>query len=183
MSHSNSTDLTGWLSRAVPHSDPSTFMPTLSAIAILVLRVSPGDDEGFTLALFTDHTVITASGNVLVATQADYDSLIALGAKVNALPNAPEFYNTWVVKQPVMKSEPVDRLFVAQEGGGILKQTSVQGYRQGVRELLEPVMDITELPNSLEELVGVALEGRKDFVVGSEGPAVWLVKVTVAELF
>lgn len=174
-------DLTGWLSRAAPHSDPSTFTPTLSSIAILLLRNSPVENEGFSLAVFTDRTVVTAAGDILVAAQADYDALIALGAKVNTLPDTGEFRNTWRVKQPVT-SQPIDRLFIAQDSGGGLKETSVQGYKQGMRELVEPVGDIKELPGSLEELVGAALEGRAGFEIGSEGPAVQKVKAVVSDL-
>lgn len=97
---------------------------------------------------------------------ADYAGVVELARRVAVeLPDTGRFRNTWVIKHPAT-SQPIDRILVVVDGQ--LKETSVQGFVKGKKELKVPVGDISELPDVLSEVAGLALEGRTGYSRGSE---------------
>ncbi|KAJ6571783.1 hypothetical protein B0H19DRAFT_1131192 [Mycena capillaripes] len=157
-----------WHSRAKPHPSPASFYPTRAALSLAVLRNSPTEPEGFTLALFdteNDKVAVDAMGRVLLVEEADYIGVTTLAQRVaSELPETGRFRNTWVIDHPTT-SQPIDRLLIVSEGH--LTETSVQGFVKGKNELKIPVGDITELPEVLSEVIGLVLEGRTDYSRGS----------------
>ncbi|KAJ7346746.1 hypothetical protein DFH08DRAFT_869202 [Mycena albidolilacea] len=157
-----------WHSRAKPHPSPDSFSPTRSALSFVVLRNSQVEPEGFTLALFDtgeEKVAVDAMGRVLLVIDKDYTGITTIARRVAVeLPETGRFRNTWVIKQPAT-SQPIDRLLFDVEGQ--LVETSVQGFVKGKKELKIPVGDISELPDVLGELAGLALEGRAGYSRGS----------------
>ncbi|KAJ7484687.1 hypothetical protein FB451DRAFT_1028846 [Mycena latifolia] len=157
-----------WHSRTEAHPSPAAFTPTRAALSLAVLRNSPVEPEGFTLALFDDEddkVAVDAMGRVLLVSAADYAGVIELAQRVaTELPDTGRFRNTWVIKHAAT-SQPIDRLLVVVDGQ--LKETSVQGFVKGKTELKTPVGDIGELPDVLSEVVGLVLEGRTGHARGS----------------
>ncbi|XP_006460608.1 hypothetical protein AGABI2DRAFT_192262 [Agaricus bisporus var. bisporus H97] len=160
------SSLTGWHSRATPY--PDNFTPTRSTLKLAVLRNSPVEPEGFTLALFSTPAKIAvdAAGKVLTVRDDDFSNLLALAGSLKDLPDANNFRNTWVVAQP-MTSRPIDRILVPvdpEDGSGNrpgYKETSVQGHDGVKTELRRPVGDMQDLPPSLMNLVSSVLEARE----------------------
>jgi len=174
-----SSEFEDWSSRATPHPDPDSFVPARSNLAHIVLRNSQVEHEGFTLAVFKDKVAVDAMGRVLVLSDKDFDGLSSLATKILDLPDTGNFRNTWRLKH-LATSQPIDRILVGDE----LKETSVQGFVKGLKELKEPVGDVSELPDALAELTGLVLEGRKDYQRGKEdGAMVQKVKDLVADKF
>ncbi|KAJ7136068.1 hypothetical protein C8R44DRAFT_609534 [Mycena epipterygia] len=157
-----------WHSRAKAHPSPASFKPTLAALSLAVLRNTPIEPEGFTLALFDaddNKVAIDAMGRILVVSDSDYAGVVELARRVAVeLPDTGRFRNTWVIKHPAT-SQPIDRLLVVVDGQ--FKETSVQGFVKGKKELKAPVGDISELPDVLNEVAGLALEGRTGYSRGS----------------
>ncbi|KAJ7057822.1 hypothetical protein C8F01DRAFT_324353 [Mycena amicta] len=154
-----------WHARATPHPDPTTFTPTRAALALIVLRNTPVEPEGFTLALFDlphEKVAVNALGNVLCVKEDDFQGIIALAARVSReLPPTGRFRNTWVVKH-IATSQPIERLLVSIDHGKLV-ETSVQGFSKDNKTLQIPVGDITELPDVLSETVGVVMEARDGY--------------------
>lgn len=173
--------LSDWPSAARPHPHPHAFNPTLSALSLAVLRNAPTETEGFTLALFHPSSAgsspsalesqspiaVTHNGRVLLITEETLAAFQALAEQSRALPDTNNFRNAWVIKQP-RTSQPIDRIvtFPVLSSSGHAKmdnakEISVQGYSASNRELKEPVGEFTQLPESLYELVGLALKARE----------------------
>ncbi|KIY71396.1 hypothetical protein CYLTODRAFT_418933 [Cylindrobasidium torrendii FP15055 ss-10] len=146
-----------WKSRASTHPEPSTFEPSLASLTLLAVRDTPVAQNVPTLSVYNDRTAITASGDVLVLSQEDYDQIVALAGSVHALPETGEFRNTWRVSH-AMTSKPIDHVFLATDNG--LKEVGVYGYDKEKKELKKPVGDITHLPGEISEIMEVVLEGR-----------------------
>ncbi|KAI0818550.1 hypothetical protein BC629DRAFT_1278273 [Irpex lacteus] len=163
--------LAGWHSRATPHPSPSTFTPTRSSLAFTILRNAQADPEGFTLALFKPDIAVDARGHVLVLEKGDWEGLVGLAGKTAGLPKTGTFWNTWRVKQE-RTSQPIDRILVASSEEGELDETSVQGWDSGKTELSESVGETTQLPDVLQEFVGLVREGREGYRRGEEDKAV-----------
>ncbi|KAJ6611187.1 hypothetical protein B0H10DRAFT_2057325 [Mycena sp. CBHHK59/15] len=158
----------GWHSRTQPHPSPTSFTPTRAILSLAVLRNTPIEVEGFTLAMFDDgkdKVAVDAMGRVIVLPATDYAGIIDLASRTAAeLPATGRFRNTWVVKQAAT-SQPIDRLLAVVDGQ--LKETSVQGFQKGKKELQISVGDVTDLPDFLSELAGLVLEGRNGYSRGS----------------
>ncbi|TFK38864.1 hypothetical protein BDQ12DRAFT_682630 [Crucibulum laeve] len=169
-----SSPYSGWHTRATAHPNPHAFTPTREALKLAVLRNAQVEQEGFTLALFTgdkgeERVAVDFRGKVLLPTQADFDGILELAQRTLALPKTENFRNTWVVAQP-RTGQPIERILVPASYGGEFKETSVQGFDKSKVALKEPVEGITDLPDVLWELTGLALEardgdGEKDDVV------------------
>ncbi|KAJ7076084.1 hypothetical protein B0H15DRAFT_790932 [Mycena belliarum] len=157
-----------WHSRTKAHPNPTSFTPTHEALSLVVLRNTPVEPEGFTLALFdggSDKVAVDAMGRVLIVSDGDYAGVTDLAQRVaTELPETGNFRNTWIIKHPAT-SQPIDRLLVVVEGK--LKETSVQGFVKGKTELKAPVGVISELPGVLNEAAGLILEGRNGYSRGS----------------
>ncbi|KAJ6590540.1 hypothetical protein DFH09DRAFT_1074156 [Mycena vulgaris] len=157
-----------WYSRTEAHPSPASFTPTLASLSLAVLRNTPVEPEGFTLALFDaggEKVAVDAMGRVLLVPDADYTPIVDLARRMALeLPETGTFRNTWVLKHAAT-SQPIDRLLVVVDGG--LKETSVQGFVKGKTELKTPVEDIAALPGLLNEVAGLVLEGRTGYSRGS----------------
>lgn len=97
----------------------------------------------------------------------DYEALVGLARQTLDLPSTGSFLNAWRVKQE-RTSQPIERVLVPRDSEGELVQTSVQGYEKGKTELSEPVDGITQLPDVLQELIGLVEEAREGYVRGEE---------------
>ncbi|GJE87188.1 hypothetical protein PsYK624_032710 [Phanerochaete sordida] len=146
----------GWHSRS--HPDQRAFNPTRDELVFAVLRSTPAEPDGFTLALFTPNIAVDSMGRVLVLGQETFDGVASLAKQTLELPETGTFRNTWRIKQP-RTSQPIERLLVPSSSGE-LRQICVQGYEKDKRELSAPVGDITELPEVLWELFGLFEESR-----------------------
>ncbi|KAJ7490757.1 hypothetical protein FB451DRAFT_1552379 [Mycena latifolia] len=128
----------GWHSRTKAYPSPAAFTPATAALSLVVLRNSPVEPKGFTLALFDgadDKVTVDAMGRVLLVVDADYAGIVELARRVaTELPDAGGFRN-------------------------YVKETCVQGFVKGKTELKEPVRGLLELPDVLSEVVGLVLEG------------------------
>lgn len=166
---SSSNPLAGWYTRTIPHSSPTTFTPTRSSLSFIVTHSAQADPDGFTLAFFhgQPNVAVDARGRVLeVADAADFEGIMKLAKDTLALPATGSFLNTWRIKQ-ARTEQPIERLYVPSTESEV-KVTSVQGYDGSQRELKGPVDGVTELPDTLWELVGLVLEARSGFERGQE---------------
>ncbi|CAA7269397.1 unnamed protein product [Cyclocybe aegerita] len=162
-----SSPYSAYLQRADPQPD---FTPTRSALQLAVLRNSPVEPEGFTLALFSPLTAIDAKGHVYTLQQGDYEGILAIAERVKLLPNTGGFRNTWRVLHDTT-SKPIDRVLSPKTALGDAPssegyeaeyvETSVYGFDKTRRQLKEPVDEYTELPDELWELTGLAWEARE----------------------
>jgi hypothetical protein len=180
---SNPNSLSGWHSRALqsPYPAASSFEPKLDSLAFAVLHSTPVEPEGFTLALFkegNDAIAIDASGRVLQLSETDATGLTDLAKAVNTLPKAGGFRNTWKIKQ-LTTSQPIERLLI--KDGESLKETSVQGFANGKKELASAVGDTKDLPDVLYEFVSLALEARDGYERGNAAGIVDRVKGLVSD--
>lgn len=157
---SSSSDLTAWRTRAQSYPSPDTYSPIRANLALVVLRNSQVEHFGFTLAVFKDKVAIDANGNVLVLSEEDYTSMMALANQALELPDTGSFRNTWRIEHPVTE-KPIDRLLVAV--GTDMKEVSVQGYDKEKKTLKNPVGDITELPSVLGDLMEAVVKGREGY--------------------
>ncbi|KAF9255768.1 hypothetical protein L218DRAFT_912018 [Marasmius fiardii PR-910] len=169
-SYSLTPGLKGWHSRSLstPHPEPDTYQPSLGNLVFVALQNAQAIPEGFSVAVFkhedtNQNVAVDALGRVLLLTESDYAGLTTLSQKITIdLPDTGNFRNTWIVKQPTT-SQPIDRLLVKGADDGELKETSVQGWSAGQRELKKPVGEYTELPETLGEFVGLVREAREGF--------------------
>ncbi|KAL9708651.1 hypothetical protein Ac2012v2_008198 [Leucoagaricus gongylophorus] len=156
------TSLSGWHSRAEPYSQH--FIPDQSALRLAVLRNTPVDPEGFTLALFDSpaEIAVDASGKVLRVEDADFQGLLNLADQIKDLPLTGNFRNTWVIMQP-RTSQPIERVLLPVTGkdGRGLRETSVQGYDGVTTRLKTTVGGIQYLPLALQNLIGSVLEAKE----------------------
>ncbi|KAG6910359.1 hypothetical protein DXG01_011074 [Tephrocybe rancida] len=184
-----------WHSRAqVVPLGSSTFTPSLDTLSLAVLLNSPAENEGFTLALFsqpredgsgTDVFAIDAVGHTLLVAERDATGIFGLVKEVAKLPPTGAFRNTWIVKRP-MTSQPIHRFFIFSDMlGSNPHEVSVQGFTKESTELKHPVEGIEELPPSLWELTGLVLEVREGIADGASRDEVSLKKVrdVVGSLF
>src|SRR6266550_1659255 len=165
--------LKSWHARALahPYPNPYTFVPRRENIKIALLRNSPLEHEGFSLAIFAEddtYVVVDAMGRILnlPSTSPDIKGLLDLGHQTLNLPIANRFRNIWMVKRQ-MTSQPIDRFFYVSETGK--RQTSVSGYSPIHTELARPVEQYTHLPQVLQELFGLVLEAREGYQPGRDG--------------
>ncbi|KAF7289937.1 hypothetical protein MIND_01368800 [Mycena indigotica] len=153
-----------WHTRATPYPNSSSFQPTRADLAVLVLRNSPVEPEGFTLAFFDSsegQVAVDALGTILSVPREDFSGITELATRVSTeLPPTERFRNTWVIDHPTT-SQPIDRLLVSVDGK--LVETSVQGFNKNKRALQIPIGDVTELPDILQETVGLVLEARDGY--------------------
>ncbi|KAH9486171.1 hypothetical protein JR316_0000235 [Psilocybe cubensis] len=170
--------LAGFIARAelLPPSrfDPP---PPRKDIALIALLNAPVEQNGVSLVLFTDHTLLSASGAYYKLTADDYTALHALARDIThggVLP-VPEdsFRNTWRVRHE-RTGRPIDRFLVPkrtlsevpeQEYEREFDEVSVYGWDREKRELQTPVGAYTELPDQLYEAGAVVAEAR----VGADG--------------
>lgn len=156
-----------WRSRATSYPSPESYVPLRDNLALIALVNSQVEPEGFTLAIFKDKVAVDAMGRMVVLNEADYNGITSLGTEILDLPDTGEFRNTWRLNHRAT-SQPIDRILIGPE----LKETSVQGFQKGKTDLKNPVGDIEVLPDSLAELTGLVLEGRKDYERGNEDKAI-----------
>ncbi|THU88063.1 hypothetical protein K435DRAFT_782196 [Dendrothele bispora CBS 962.96] len=176
-SMSTSSSLSGWHARTLqtPYSAANAFEPKLDSLTFAVLHSTPVEPEGFTMALFKgtstsdDAVAVDALGRVLLVSEKDAAGLTELAKSVNTLPKAGGFRNTWRIKQQTT-SQPISRLLI--KDGNNLQETSVQGFATGKKELKTAVGDVTELPDALYDFVGLVLEARDGYEIGSAGAVV-----------
>ncbi|KAJ7576783.1 hypothetical protein C8J56DRAFT_799229 [Mycena floridula] len=155
-----SSDFEGWYTRTRAHPAPDSFVPARSDLVQIVLRNSQVEHEGFTLAIFKDKVAVDAMGKVLVVSDRDFDGISKLTTRVLELPDTGNFRNTWRLKH-LATSQPIDRILIGEE----LRETSVQGFVKGLKELKD---DAGVLPDELAELAGLVLEARGNFERGQE---------------
>lgn len=117
-------------------------------------------------------------GSVLILSQEDFGGLVHLGERVkNEIPETGTFWNTWRLDHS-RTSQPIDRLLIPSSddspytssiGEGDLKNiASVQGYEKGLRKLTETTAGFDELPEVLENAIGLTGEGRDGWIKGGE---------------
>lgn len=169
--------LAGFISRAELLS-PSRFTPPplRKDIALIALLNSPVDQNGVSLVLFMDHTLLSASGAYYKLTAADYTALHALAQDIThgTLP-VPEdsFSNTWRVRHD-RTGRAIDRFLVPRRVLGEVPEegyesefyeVSIYGWDKGRKELQTPVSAYTELAPPLYEAGAAVAEAR----VGADG--------------
>lgn len=158
----------GWHSRAILHPSPDTFTPTRSELEFAVLRSTPVEPEGFTLAIFRQGKIgVDAMGRVLTLNDEDYAGLEKLAMKTLDLPLTGEYKNTWIIKHPIT-DRPIDILLV----GAQLKETRIQGFSKDMKELKRPTGNTTELSSVLGEFAGLVLEAREGYRRGEADASV-----------
>lgn len=169
-----SSPFSSWHSRALatPHPSPRTFTPTSESLLLAVLLNAQAENQGMTLALFSQPeggiVAVDVLGRVLYVTAKDSTGILDLARKTLDLPDTGKFRNTWVIKHD-RTSQPIDRIFIPSrpstpsdsETLDHLKQVSVQGFSKDTRDLADPLDGITELPDSLWELAGLVLEAKE----------------------
>jgi hypothetical protein len=173
---SESDSYKGWHAKALqnPHGTPHLFMPDADYLSFVLMENSQVEENGFTLAVFKpslpdpkrrDDTtfVVDAMGRVLYIPIDLYVHMSKLAEQTTQLPDTGSFRNTWRVEHPTT-SRAIDRLFVKTDSG--LKETSVYGYSDTATKLQTPVDGYTDLPDVLQVLFGLALEGRSDYKSG-----------------
>lgn len=178
-----------------PYPDSRSYTPSLPDLRFALLRNTPVEHEGFTLALFSQSSTssseatsasatstpaaaegeseaglaVNAMGQVLIMSREDWAKLMRL-VKQFAANKLPEtgYRNTWIVEHETT-CQPIDRLLVPSAEGQ-LEETGVSGFSYTERRLNQPVEGITELPEVLFHLVLLGLEGRDGYVKGEEDP-------------
>ncbi|KAF7323889.1 hypothetical protein MKEN_00610300 [Mycena kentingensis (nom. inval.)] len=170
---SSTQELAGWYSRTTAHPDPDSFTPTREALTLLVLRSTPVEPEGFTLALFDsspDKIAVDAMGRVRTVPESDYTGILALAQRVAAeLPTPDTFRKTWRVQQ-MATSQPIERLFIPVPTATELVEVGVQGFKagqEGALKLKSPVEEWEELPGGRGE-GDAAMVGKVKGVVAGE---------------
>ncbi|KAG6833419.1 hypothetical protein H0H87_007404 [Tephrocybe sp. NHM501043] len=191
-----SSSFASWHTRAqgISHAALSTFIPSRDTLSLAVLLNAPAENEGFTLALFSQSKedgsgshvfAVDALGNTLLMAEKDASGILSLAKEASSLPQTETFRNTWVVKRPTT-SLPIHRLFIFNEASGNNPhEISVQGFTKETKELKRPIQGNEELPQVLWELVGLVLEAREGVGLGASRNEVSLKKVreVVASLF
>ncbi|KDR85891.1 hypothetical protein GALMADRAFT_261537 [Galerina marginata CBS 339.88] len=172
MSESNTwpSEFSGYLARATPYPfAPESFTPKRSLLDVLVLRNAPIEPEGITLALFSDRTIVEASGKISIITEEDYTGIRALAQQTRSLPKSDNFRNQWRVKHD-RTSHPIDRVLVVRSTLNDIpaenyeleyEETSVYGFDKQLKTLDKPIGDYEELAQPLYELTGLAWEARE----------------------
>ncbi|KAG6889322.1 hypothetical protein C0992_005648 [Termitomyces sp. T32_za158] len=195
-SSSWSSPFASWYNRAQPLSQAinSAFVPSFDTLSLAVLLNAPVENDGFTLAFFsqlkedgsgTRVIAVDALGNALLVADQDATGILELAKQALELPPTEGFRNTWVVKRP-MTSQPIHRLFIfSDRAEDSPYQISVQGFTKETRTLQRPVQGLDELPEVLWELVGLVLEAREGASLGATRDEVSLGRVrdVVASLF
>jgi hypothetical protein len=156
----------GWHTRAQLHPDPSSFDPTREALQFTALYNAPVESEGFTLAVFqfdSELVAVDAMGKILTIDRDDAEGLVGLASATTLLPKTGSFRNQWRIQHPI-SSRPIDRILVQVKGE--LMETSVYGFSKEQRKLENTVEGITELPDSLYELIGLVREAREVYKRG-----------------
>lgn len=181
-----------------PYPDPHSYTPSLPNLRFAMLRNTPVDHEGFTLALFSQSSTssseatsasassslpaaegqgeaglaINAMGQVLILERDDWATLMGLVEEFTSskLPQTDSSQNTWIIEHEVT-SQPIDRLLVPLPEGQ-MEETRVSGFSYTERRLHQPIEGITQLPEVLFHLVLLSLEGRDGYVKGEEDPMV-----------
>lgn len=150
----------GWHARAQSSPSLTDFSPNRDTLQFALLRSSPAEPEGFTLALFSPDIAVDATGRVYHIQASDFTTLTTLSSRTLDLPQTESFMNTWRIKRPTT-SQPIQRLYVANSEGKMVV-TSVYGFPGGEpRTLATPVAEYTELPSGLTEFLSLALEARE----------------------
>jgi hypothetical protein len=168
------SSLTGWHSRAIAHPERSTFTPSKDTLLAGLIRSTPVQPSGLAIGLFLPDFAVDGAGRILQLTQVDWAGLEAIvkGATADSVPKAGGFRNSWRIAHP-RTDLPIHWLRVSHgRGGDDIREVSVFGYSQDVRELVNsPDGVTTELPDVLQEVFGVLDEGRKDDGPGDGDPA------------
>ena len=168
-------NLEGWHARALahPYPKPHSFVPRRENLKLALLRNSPAEHEGFSLAIFAEdndshYVVVDAVGRVLDLPSSSFDinGLLDLGRQTLDLPIASEWRNIWMIKHRIT-SQPIDRFFYVSDAEK--RETSVAGYSRTETELAWPVAGYHHLPDVLQELFGLVLEAREGYRLGRNG--------------
>ena len=162
------SNLEGWHARAMahPYPDPHSFVPQRENLKLALLRNSPVEHEGFSLAIFAQddsgYVVVDAVGRVLdlPSSSSDINGLLALGFQTLDLPIASKWRNMWMIKRRTT-SQPIDRFFYVSDAEK--RETSVAGYSRTETELAWPVAGYHHLPDVLQELFALVLEAREGY--------------------
>lgn len=164
-----SSAYSGYLQRAAPYSNPHAYAPQRTALKLAVLRNSPIEPEGFSLAIFSDRVAVDRKGNVFTLAERDFEGILQLAHKVAALPQTGEFRNQWRVSHP-MTGRPIDRILSprtelsaqpAERYTAEFVETSVYGFDKHRVLLKEPVQNHRDLPSTVWELTGLVGEARE----------------------
>lgn len=162
-------NLQGWHARALahPYPDPHSFVPRRENLKVALLRNSPLEHEGLSLAIFaedndSDYVVVDAVGRVsrLSLSSPDVNGLLDLGRQTLGLPIASSWRNIWMIKRQ-RSSQPIDRFFYISDTEK--RETSVSGYSPTETELARPVGKYHHLPDVLQKLFGLVLEAREGY--------------------
>lgn len=166
---SMTSPISGFLDRAEPYDRPtSEFKPPRSAIELVVLRNTPVEPEGFTLAIFASdsqkppgkkHYAVDTQGRILVLQDKDVAGIQDLVSKVVELPQPDRWGNTWALSQP-RTSQPIERILIPTGRESEFDEIGVQGFDGRVRELKVAVGGFAELPDVLWDLTEAAMEAR-----------------------
>ncbi|KAF9524183.1 hypothetical protein CPB83DRAFT_861754 [Crepidotus variabilis] len=148
---------------------PNSYEPKRTELDLVVLQNSKVEPSGFTLAVFKDKTAIDAQGHIHSLSQAKYNSLINLAAKVADLPKTGGFRNQWRVKHPIT-GRSIERILSpksslserpAEDYETEFDETSIYGFSKDTKKLEKSINGYEELPEDLWELTRAALESKK----------------------
>ena len=90
----------GWHARVLSSPPLTDFVPTRDLLQFTLLRSTPAQPEGLTLALFAPDIAIDAAGRVHHIQASDFATLTTLSTRILDLPNTGSFMNTWRIRQP-----------------------------------------------------------------------------------
>ncbi|KIM35365.1 hypothetical protein M413DRAFT_32553 [Hebeloma cylindrosporum] len=130
----------GYLYRADPHPNPTTFVRRSK---LVVLRNSQVEYEGIDLAISSDRAAIDSNRDIVILKEYDFQGIMELALLVNNLPKANGFLEP--VASPARSNGSSDRSDFVPWGGAFAE--SVGGF--------------TTLAPPLWELVGLAIEARE----------------------
>lgn len=161
-------NLKDWHARALahPYPNPHSFVPRRENLKLALLRNSPVEHEGFSLAIFTEdddsYVVVDAVGRVLIlpSSSSDIKGLLDLGCQTLDLPIASTWRNIWMIEHRIT-SQPIDRFFYVSYAEK--RETSVAGYSPTETKLATPVDGYDHLPDVLQKLFGLVLEARDGY--------------------
>ncbi|KAF8985823.1 hypothetical protein BDQ17DRAFT_1493616 [Cyathus striatus] len=163
----STNSLTKYLSCSTP-LPPSTPL-TCSDLKLAVLRNTPVETEGFTLALFAPNIAVSYFSTIHKLHPNNFTHILNLTVQTSTLPTPNRPFNIWAIDQP-HTSQPIDRVLVPL---GTLdpkpkkmyveeyREVSVQSYKKGKTALKKEFGGYTELRSVLHDLMAVVLEAWK----------------------